>query len=47
MSIEPASFLKDDYKYKIDYLTDRMTRMWTRFNSSSRWKQHCSMAEYR
>jgi hypothetical protein len=32
MHIEPASFLKDDYKYKIDYLTAHMTRMWTRFN---------------
>jgi hypothetical protein len=32
MSIEPASFLKDDYKYKIDYLAAHMTRMWTRFN---------------
>jgi hypothetical protein len=32
MPIEPASFLKDDYKYKIDYLTAHMARMWTRFN---------------
>src|SRR5688572_31501910 len=32
MSVEPVSFLIEDYKYKIDYLTAHMTRMWTRFN---------------
>lgn len=32
MALEPDSFLKDDYKYRIDYLTSHLGRMWTRFN---------------